>query len=65
MCTYKSATEVLVCDVSRDRVEQRLTRALGDQVTFLTVDGEGTLVTCLDGNRAEEFRQTLDAAIAE
>jgi hypothetical protein len=55
---------MMVCDVSRDRVRSELTATLGQAVTFETVHGEGTLFTCLDGDRGDEFRQVVEAAVA-
>ncbi|HEV2952579.1 MAG TPA: hypothetical protein VG015_00630 [Candidatus Dormibacteraeota bacterium] len=64
MCTEISPTQMMVCDVSRDRVRSELTATLGQAVTFETVHGEGTLFTCLDGDRGDEFRQVVEAAVA-
>jgi hypothetical protein len=65
MCTVKSPTEVMVCDTARDRVREVVMEQLGEAARFETVHGEGTLVTCLDPARTEEFQQSVNAAVAE
>jgi hypothetical protein len=64
MCTFRTATEVMVCDVSRDRVRSALEQRLPGIVTAQTVHGEGTLFTCLDEGSQEKFKETVDATIA-
>jgi len=65
MCTFKSSTEVMVCDVSRDRVRDALEREFDAGFGFETVHGEGTRVTCADPDRASEFEATIRRALAE
>lgn len=65
MCTFKSSTEVMVCDVSRDRVRDALERRFGAGFGFETVHGEGTRVTCADPHHAGEFEATIRRALAD
>ncbi|HLH69322.1 MAG TPA: hypothetical protein VKY90_09900 [Candidatus Dormibacteraeota bacterium] len=61
----KSATEVMVCDVARDRVRKVVGGRLGSLVRFETVPGEGTRVTCLAPDRSDEFQRSVREALAE
>jgi hypothetical protein len=65
MCTFKSSTEVMVCDVSRNRVRDVLERRFGAAFGFETVHGEGTRVTCAHPDRAGEFEATIRRALVE
>jgi hypothetical protein len=65
MCTFKSSTEVMVCDVSRDRVRGALEQSFAASFGFETVDGEGTRVTCGDPDRADEFEATIRRALVD
>jgi hypothetical protein len=60
MCTMRSETEVMVCDVSRDTVRAEMTMALGAGFAAETVHGEGTRFTCLDPGQAARFREALE-----
>jgi DNA-binding FadR family transcriptional regulator len=59
MCTVRTETEIMVCDVSRDAVREALTELLGKGFEAETVHGEGTRFTCLDGEKAPLFHQAL------
>lgn len=63
MCTRRSPTEIMVCDVSRERVQRILGEKLGGALRFVAVPGEGTLVSCLDPVRASEFNECFALAI--
>ena len=63
MCTVKSPTQIMVCDVSRDQVHQVVEAALGEAASFQLVEGEGPLVTCLDPTRVDVFQDALEAAL--
>ncbi len=65
MCTFESSTEVMVCDVSRDRVRDALERRFHTEFGFETVHGEGTRVTCADPDRAGEFEAAIRRALAD
>lgn len=65
MCSFITSTEVIVCDVARDRVRDALERTLGGAFVFETVHGEGTRVTCADPDRAGEFKATVGRALAD
>lgn len=65
MCTFKSSTEVMVCDVSRDRVRDALEHGFGAAFGFETVHGEGTRVTCADPDHAGEFEATIRRALVD
>ncbi len=59
MCTVMSDSEVMVCDVSRDRVRDMLVERLGDAARVETVHGEGTRFTCVDAERVSEFQASV------
>jgi hypothetical protein len=59
MCTVKSDSEVMVCDVSRDRVRDVLRERLGDAARLETIHGEGTRFTCVDAERVPEFQASV------
>ena len=63
MCTVKSETEIMVCDVSRNRVQETLLAQIGQAASFETIHGEGTRVVCLDPARAEEFQASVGEAL--
>jgi hypothetical protein len=63
MCTVKNATQVVVCDVSRDAVKRAVGHTFNKEVTVEAVPGEGTLFTCLDPSRTTEFQQTVSKAL--
>jgi hypothetical protein len=63
VCTVKSPTQIVVCDVSRDAVEQAVCDQLGNNVAIETAHGEGTLFTCLDASRTREFQQRVNDAL--
>jgi hypothetical protein len=63
MCTVRSDREVMVCDVSRDRVRDVLRARLGDAARLETVHGEGTRVTCVDPGRVPEFQASIGEAL--
>ncbi len=59
----RNATQIMVCDVSRDAVKRAVSNQFGKSVTFETVPGEGTLFTCLDVSRTTEFQQSVSDAL--
>jgi hypothetical protein len=59
MCTVKSDSEVMVCDVSRDRVRDVVLQRLGDAARLETIHGEGTRFTCVDAERVPEFQASV------
>ncbi len=59
MCSVVSDSEVMVCDVSRDRVRDVLVERLGDAARVETVHGEGTRFTCVDADRVPEFQASV------
>jgi hypothetical protein len=63
MCTVQSDRQVMVCDVSRDRVQAVLLARLGDGARFETVHGEGTRFTCVDPERVPEFQASVGEAL--
>ncbi len=63
MCTVKSDSEVMVCDVSRDRVRDVLLGRLGDAARLETIHGEGTRFTCLVAGRVSEFQASIKDAL--
>jgi hypothetical protein len=63
MCTVKSPTQIVVCDVSREAVEQAVCDQIGNNVAIETAHGEGTLLTCLDASRTCEFQQRVNDAL--
>jgi hypothetical protein len=63
MCTIKNQSQITICDVSRDKVKQVVGDQLGPAVTFETIDGEGTLVSCLETSRISEFQQWVSKAL--
>jgi hypothetical protein len=63
MCTIKNQSQITICDVSRDKVKQVVGDQLGHAVTFETIDGEGTLVSCLETSRISEFQQWVSKAL--
>lgn len=63
MCTVKSQNEIMVCDVSRDRVRDTLLERIGDAARFETVDGEGTRFACVDPARTLEFQAGVGEAL--
>lgn len=63
MCTVKSETEIMVCDVSRDRVQEMLLARIGQAASFETIHGEGTRVLCLDRARTAEFQASIGEAL--
>lgn len=62
LCTVKNATQIMVCDVSRDAVKEAVSDPFGDRVA-MTVQGEGTLFACLDPSRATEFQHRVCDAL--
>jgi hypothetical protein len=65
MCTVKSSTEVMICDVANSRVREVVAGRLGSVVQFEAVPGEGTRVTCLDPDRSAEFQRLVHEALAQ
>jgi hypothetical protein len=63
MCTVKSDSEVMVCDVSRDRVRGLLLERLGEDAHFEIVHGEGTRFTCADPGRISVFQASVGEAL--
>jgi hypothetical protein len=63
MCTVNSDREVMVCDVSRDRVRGALVERLGTGVQVETVHGEGTRFACTDEARIPEFQAAVGDAL--
>lgn len=63
MCTVKSPTEIMVCDISRDRVRDVLLERMGGAARFETVHGEGTRFACVDPGRALEFQTSVGEAL--
>jgi hypothetical protein len=63
MCTVNGDREVMVCDVSRDRVRAVVLERLGDAARVETVHGEGTRFTCLDADRVPEFQASVREAL--
>lgn len=63
MCTVNGDREVMVCDVSRDRVRSVLLERLGDAARVETVHGHGTRFTCLDDERVAEFQASVSDAL--
>jgi hypothetical protein len=63
MCTIRNRSQITICDVSREKVEQVVSDHLGNAVTFETIHGEGTLVSCLDISRISEFQQWVTKAL--
>ncbi len=63
MCTVNGDREVMVCDVSRDRVRELLGERLDDAARFEVVHGEGTRVTCHDPDRVRQFQATVREAL--
>jgi hypothetical protein len=63
MCTVNSESEVMVCDVSRDRVRQALLERLGDAARVETVHGEGTRFTCVAAERVPAFQASVRDAL--
>lgn len=68
MCTFNSAREVMVCDTAIREVKAATRTQFGDQISYMIVDGEGTLVkatTQVDGVQFElVVRRAIDAANA-
>ena len=64
MCTTKNEREVMVCDVSIERVRQDLEAALPARVRYTHVDGVGTLVAADTSVDSERFQAVVQAAIA-
>lgn len=63
MCTVMSQVEIMVCDVSRDRVRDMLLERIGSSARFETVDGEGTRFACVDPDRTLEFQASVVEAL--
>ena len=63
MCTVNSGSEVMVCDVSRDRVGQALLERLGEAARAETVHGEGTRFTCVAPERVPDFQASIKDAL--
>jgi hypothetical protein len=63
LCMVRNATQIMVCDVSRDTVKRAASKQFGKTVTFETVPGEGTLFSCLDVSRTTEFQQSVSDAL--
>ena len=63
MCIVRGATQITVCDVSRDAVREALSDEFGNHVAVVTVRGEGTLFICLDPSRTIEFQHRVDSAL--
>jgi hypothetical protein len=63
MCTVKSASEVMICEVSRDRVRDALRERIGDAARLETVHGEGTRFTCVVVERISEFQESIKEAL--
>lgn len=63
MCTVKSQNEIMVCDVSRDRVRDTLLERIGVAARFETVHGEGTRFECIDPGRTIEFQASVAEAL--
>jgi hypothetical protein len=59
VCTIRSETEAMVCDVSRDFVREEMAAILGEGFMEETVHGEGTLFRCLDPGAAPHFTEAL------
>jgi hypothetical protein len=63
MCTVRNPTQITICEVSREKVEQVVSDHLVNAVTFETIHGEGTLVSCLDISRISEFQRCITEAL--
>ena len=63
MCTIKNQSQITICDVSREKVKQVVGDQLGHAVTFETIDGEGTLLSCRETSRISEFQQWVSKAL--
>jgi len=63
MCTVESVSEVMVCDVARDRVRRVLQEHLGDAALIEPVHGQGTRFTCVVPERAREFQMAVKDAL--
>lgn len=63
LCTVKNATQIMVCDASRDVVEEVVRDQFGDDVSIVTVSGEGTAFTCLNPTRTMEFQHRVFNAL--
>jgi hypothetical protein len=63
MCTIRNQSQITICDVSKEKVEQAVSDCLGQAVTFETIHGEGTLVSCLDNSRISEFQHSVTQAL--
>ena len=63
MCTVNSETEIMVCDVSRQRVQETLLGRIGNAASFETVHGHGTRVICVDPGRTAEFQASIGEAL--
>ena len=63
MCTVVNAREVMVCDVSRDRVRTLLDERVGDAAQVETVHGEGTRFTCVDLEHLAAFQSSVGEAL--
>ena len=59
MCTIRSETEAVVCDVARDPVRAEMARLLGDTFEAETIHGSGTRFRCLDPAAASRFLEAL------
>lgn len=64
MCTVVSGREVMVCDVSRDRVREALLERLGGAARCETVHGAGTRFVCADEGRIADFQASVRDALA-
>ena len=64
MCTFNDERTVQGCDAAIRQVRQVLTESFGDQVAYVHLDGEGTLVRAVPEVDAELFDARARAAIA-
>jgi len=64
VCTVVNEREVMVCDVSRDRVRTLLDERVGDAALVETVHGHGTRFTCVDVERLADFQSSVGEALA-
>jgi len=63
MCTVIDGRQVMVCDVSRDRVTAAVREHVGDAVRIETVHYEGTRYTCDDPASVEAFQSAVSRAL--
>ncbi len=63
MCTVISDRKVIVCDVSFDVVRELLIERLGAAARAETVNGKGTVFTCVQDHHVAEFQVSVKEAL--